>query len=42
MNVNTNKTQMKHYPCPKYGMIYWSDMYNVQVRKKHLKNATTK
>ena len=29
---------MEYCPCPKYGMIYRPDMYNLQVRKKHLKN----
>ena len=38
MNANTKNSQMKYCPCPKYDMIYRSDMYNLQVRKKHLKN----
>ena len=38
MNVNTKNPQMEHCPCPKYDMIYRPDMYNLQVRKKHLKN----
>ena len=38
MNVNTKNPQMEHCPCPNYGMVYRPDMYNLQVRKKHLKN----
>ena len=38
MNVNTKNPQMGHCPCLKYGMIYGLNMYNLQVRKKHLKN----
>ena len=33
INVNTKNPQMEHCPCPKYGMIYWPDMYNLTVRK---------
>ena len=25
---------MEHCPCPKHGMIYRPDMYNLQVKKK--------
>ena len=38
MNVNTKNPQIEHCPCPKYSMIYRPDIYNLQVRKKHLKN----
>ena len=38
MNVNTKNPEMGHCLCPKYDMIYRPDMYNLQVRKKHLKN----
>ena len=38
MNANTKNPQIENYPCPKYGMIYRSDMDNFKVRKKHLKN----
>ena len=38
MNVSTKNPEMEHCPCPNYGMIYRPDMYNLQVRKKHLKN----
>ena len=38
MNVNTKNPQMEHCPCPNSGMVYRPDMYNLQVRKKHLKN----
>ena len=38
MNVNTETSQMEHCPCPKYGMIYSPDIYNLQIRNKHLKN----
>ena len=34
MNVETRNPCQ----CPKYGMIYMSDMYRLQIRKKHLKN----
>ena len=34
---------MKHFLCPKYGMmIYRPNMYNLQVRKKHPKSSITK
>ena len=42
MNANNKNSQMKHFPCPKYGMIYRPNMYNLQVRKKHPKNSITK
>ena len=29
---------MEHCPFPNYGMICKTDLYNLQVRKKHLKN----
>ena len=29
---------MEHCPSPIYGMIYRFDLYNLQVREKHLKN----
>ena len=38
MNVNTENPQMEHCPCPNYSMIHRPGMYNLQVRKKHLKN----
>ena len=38
MNVNTKNPKTEHYPRPKYGMIYRPDMYNLKVRKNHLKN----
>ena len=38
INVNTKQPETENCPCPKYGMIYRSDMYNLQVAKKHLKN----
>ena len=37
MNANTKNPQMENCPCPNYGIIYKPDMYNLQVRKKHLK-----
>ena len=40
MNANTKKPQMKHFPCPKYIMIYRTYMYNYSsIKKKHLKNG---
>ena len=40
--ANTRKAQMEHCPCPKHGMIHgvihMHDLYNLQVRKKHMKN----
>ena len=33
----TKNSQVEHCLCPKCGMIYRPDMYNVQARKKHLK-----
>ena len=38
VNVNTEDPQTEHRLCPKYGIIYRLDMYNLQVREKHLKN----
>ena len=38
MNINTKNPQLEPCPYPNYGMIYRPDMYNLQVRKKHLKN----
>ena len=38
MNANTKNSQMKHFPYPKYCIIHRSDIYNLQIRKKHLKN----
>ena len=32
--VNNNNRQEKYYPCPKYGIIYRPNMYNLQARKK--------
>ena len=34
ITVNTRHPQMEHCPCPKYGMIYRPDMYNLQLKKK--------
>ena len=30
--------EIGHCPCPKYGVTYWPDLYNFQIKKKHLKN----
>ena len=38
MNGNTKNPKMEHFLCPKYGMTYRRDMYDLQVRKKFLKN----
>ena len=38
MNFNTENSQIKHGPCLKYLVIYRPDFYNLQARKKHLKN----
>ena len=38
MNASTKNSQMKHCPCPKYGIIYRPDLTNSQVKQKHLKN----
>ena len=38
MHLNTKDLQMEHGLCPKYSTIYKLDMYNLEVRKKHLKN----
>ena len=38
MHLNTKHLQMEHGLCPKYSTIYKLDMYNLEVRKKHLKN----
>ena len=40
--VNNNNRQVEYCPCPKYGIIYRSNMCNLQVKKKkkkHLKNG---
>ena len=41
-NGSTKNFQMENYSCSKYGMIDTSDLYNLQVRKKHSKYAATK
>ena len=33
MNANTENSQIKHCPCPKYLVIYRPDLYNLQARK---------
>ena len=38
MSANTKNSQMKHFPYPKSCIIHRSDIYNLQIRKKHLKN----
>ena len=38
MNANTKNSQMRHCPCPKYGMIYRPNINDLRFRKKHLKN----
>ena len=40
MNAKTKNSQMEHCSYPKYGMIYRleENLYNLQVRRKHLKN----
>ena len=38
MSANTKNSQMKHFPYPKSCIIHGSDIYNLQIRKKHLKN----
>ena len=34
---NTKNPQIKHYPCPKYVMIYRPDLYKLHTRKKNVK-----
>ena len=34
MNVNNKNRQIERCPCPKYGMVYRPDIYNLQVKKK--------
>ena len=33
MNVNTENSHIKHFPCPKHLVIYRPDLYNLQTRK---------
>ena len=42
MNANTKNPQIEHFLCPKNSMMHRPDMYNLQVRKKHLKNVQVK
>ena len=35
-NTNTRNPHMKHFPCPKYFMIYGPDLCNLQSREKQL------
>ena len=35
MNANTENSQIKHCPCPKYLVIYRPDSYNLQARKNN-------
>ena len=32
--LNTKNPRIKHCPCSKYAMIYGTDLYNLQTRKK--------
>ena len=38
--LNTKNPQMKYFPSSKQVMIYRPDLYNLQTRKKTIKNVT--
>ena len=35
--LNIKHPQIKHYPCPKYVIMYRPNLYNLQTRKEQLK-----